>query len=324
MALSKDQKLKLALEFYKSQSGKCYWCNHQLIPPDFQPKKINETLIFPFPEGWEFPVLDHIIPKSKGGEDSKSNLVLACVSCNTKKASKIWIRKGEQILELKDKTLPFQRRQRNVAHLWADKRVLRYLRKRYKASEYRNLRNVYLALCEIESDFIEELREGREGIQGFNKTLQTYSGLKYDTTNKYLKILKEEGAVEVEQIKDESGNFTDRSRVLLYAFPFTEKIGERIESDYKNTKVVIIDKNPDGGIVEAKASTANVSFPEPQSSGKTEKFPDSRVPKTIKFFIEACSEIKGFKPQVSWAAEGAMLKRYLEEYSEEDLTEELD
>jgi len=51
---------------------------------------------------------------------------------------------------------------------------------------------------------------------------------------------------------------------------------------------------------------------------------DPRIPKIIKFFIEACSEIKGFKPQVSWAAEGAMLKRYLKEYSEEDLTEELD
>jgi len=33
--------------------------------------------------------IDHVIPKSKGGDDSWENLVVACVSCNTKKGNKL-------------------------------------------------------------------------------------------------------------------------------------------------------------------------------------------------------------------------------------------
>jgi 5-methylcytosine-specific restriction endonuclease McrA len=31
--------------------------------------------------------IDHVIPRSKGGEDSWENLVVACSSCNTKKGN---------------------------------------------------------------------------------------------------------------------------------------------------------------------------------------------------------------------------------------------
>jgi hypothetical protein len=33
--------------------------------------------------------IDHVIPKSKGGDDSYNNLVVACSSCNTKKGDKL-------------------------------------------------------------------------------------------------------------------------------------------------------------------------------------------------------------------------------------------
>lgn len=33
--------------------------------------------------------IDHVIPKSRGGEDTWENLVVACSSCNTKKANKL-------------------------------------------------------------------------------------------------------------------------------------------------------------------------------------------------------------------------------------------
>lgn len=32
--------------------------------------------------------IDHLIPKSKGGQDHPSNLVLACLPCNNRKGSK--------------------------------------------------------------------------------------------------------------------------------------------------------------------------------------------------------------------------------------------
>lgn len=35
--------------------------------------------------------LDHVVPRSKGGEDSLANLVTACRSCNSAKAANIWV-----------------------------------------------------------------------------------------------------------------------------------------------------------------------------------------------------------------------------------------
>jgi 5-methylcytosine-specific restriction endonuclease McrA len=34
--------------------------------------------------------IDHIVPRSRGGDDSWENLVVACSSCNTKKAIRFW------------------------------------------------------------------------------------------------------------------------------------------------------------------------------------------------------------------------------------------
>ena len=33
--------------------------------------------------------IDHVIPRSKGGEDTWDNLVVACASCNVKKGDKL-------------------------------------------------------------------------------------------------------------------------------------------------------------------------------------------------------------------------------------------
>lgn len=35
--------------------------------------------------------IDHIIPRSRGGPTKFSNLALACVGCNRKKADSIWV-----------------------------------------------------------------------------------------------------------------------------------------------------------------------------------------------------------------------------------------
>lgn len=39
------------------------------------------------PPGWDWPHVDHVIPRSQGGGSELSNLVLACVSCNSRKGS---------------------------------------------------------------------------------------------------------------------------------------------------------------------------------------------------------------------------------------------
>jgi len=55
-----------------------------------------------------------------------------------------------------------------------------------------------------------------------------------------------------------------------------------------------------------------------------EKEGDPRIRQVMGFFIGACHEIKGFKPRISGAIEGRMIKNYLQEYSVEEITDELD
>lgn len=40
------------------------------------------------------PTRDHVIPISKGGHNTKENVVPACGSCNSKKHDKLLIKKG--------------------------------------------------------------------------------------------------------------------------------------------------------------------------------------------------------------------------------------
>jgi len=43
--------------------------------------------------------IDHVIPKSKGGDDSWENLVVACSSCNTKKSNKLLEHCGMKLMK---------------------------------------------------------------------------------------------------------------------------------------------------------------------------------------------------------------------------------
>ena len=107
-----------------------------------------------------------------------------------------------------------ERRHRNVAHLWADKRVLRFLRKhpafeQLHAKQRRSLQSVYMALCEIDSDFGEGAT-----IKGFAKTVATYSGLYEETVGQYLRALQEARLIDFHQTREE-GKFGHTGLVLF-------------------------------------------------------------------------------------------------------------
>lgn len=42
--------------------------------------------------------IDHVVPKSKGGQDTWDNLVVACSSCNTKKGDKLLEQSGMKLI----------------------------------------------------------------------------------------------------------------------------------------------------------------------------------------------------------------------------------
>lgn len=118
-----------------------------------------------------------------------------------------------------------KKRKRDVAHLWADKRAMRFFRKNFPKTHYKNLRSVYLALCEIDSDF----REAAE-IYGFTKTVATYTGMNIDTIRPYLQALKKATIIEYEQQHIE-GKFSGTS-LSLYIW---DELKENWMKDQINT-----------------------------------------------------------------------------------------
>ena len=64
-------------KLYKRDNGKCYICGKHLILND----KYNRP---------DAPTIEHVVPISKGGTNTWSNVKLACRECNVKKGTKIF------------------------------------------------------------------------------------------------------------------------------------------------------------------------------------------------------------------------------------------
>jgi hypothetical protein len=82
---------------------------------------------------------------------------------------------------------------------WWDKPVMRYLRKKYGQNkrEFVFIRSVYLALCEMESDFTDT------PITFFTKTVGTYAGVSREVAGRCINVLIKEGLITKTRIVDE-------------------------------------------------------------------------------------------------------------------------
>lgn len=67
--------------------------------------------------------------------------------------------------------------------------------------------------------------------------------------------------------------------------------------------------------------SASADHPSPGLSNKKK---DSRVKELIDFFFEACYNIQNFKPVITGAADGAIIKKRLQNYSVEDIKDQMD
>lgn len=108
-----------------------------------------------------------------------------------------------------------RQRERNVAHTWADKQVLRFLRKCFDKKDYRKLRDVYLALCEIDSDFTEERESEVKSIHNITKTCATYAGMDLYRVTKSLQVLKILQLVDYGRKTNKSGRIIG-SRLVMF------------------------------------------------------------------------------------------------------------
>lgn len=82
---------------------------------------------------------------------------------------------------------------------WWDKNAMRHLRHKYGKDKktFLNIRSVYLALCEIESDFADC------AVNSFTKTVGAYAGLSRETAGRYINKLVEEGLISKVRVRDE-------------------------------------------------------------------------------------------------------------------------
>ena len=82
---------------------------------------------------------------------------------------------------------------------WVEKQVLRYLRKKYGKDKrlFVSLRGVYLALCEMDSDFTDT------PISFFTETVGTYAGVSREVAGKCINLLTTEGFITKTRVQDE-------------------------------------------------------------------------------------------------------------------------
>ena len=61
-------------ELFKTQK-ECFFCGDALIKPKIQPNRAIPP---------NYPTLEHLTPRSRGGTDAPNNLVLSCYNCNSR------------------------------------------------------------------------------------------------------------------------------------------------------------------------------------------------------------------------------------------------
>jgi len=81
---------------------------------------------------------------------------------------------------------------------WVEKPILRWLRKKYGKDKrlFVSLRGVYLALCEMDSDFTDT------PITFFTKTVGTYAGVSREVAGKCINLLIQDGLIAKTRRKD--------------------------------------------------------------------------------------------------------------------------
>jgi hypothetical protein len=81
---------------------------------------------------------------------------------------------------------------------WWDKNAMRYLRRKYGKVKktFTLIRAVYLALCEIESDF------SHSPINFFTQTVGTYAGTSRQVAGKYINMLEKDGLISKVRMRD--------------------------------------------------------------------------------------------------------------------------
>ena len=92
MVLTDYNKKNIREVLFQEFKSKCFWCNCKLAINSYS-KRTGEEMKDKnnnFLKGvFRFNHIDHVIPRSKGGTDEISNLVLSCDTCNMKRGNRL-------------------------------------------------------------------------------------------------------------------------------------------------------------------------------------------------------------------------------------------
>ena len=87
--LTKKAKARARILLAEKSGWNCYYCGKKLIPDGEAKKYCTVYMGFYTPiDGYDFPEIDHLIPRSRGGLNNIENLVLSCGKCNHTKNEK--------------------------------------------------------------------------------------------------------------------------------------------------------------------------------------------------------------------------------------------
>ena len=128
---------------------------------------------------------------------------------------------------------------RNQPFCWQEKSILRMLRKEFQGAELVKLRNLYLTLTEIHSDF------NGKPIKFFTKTISTYSGLSKEWIPKGLSILESFDIISFRQLR-EGGEFVgkeliftpERAKIPSKTVPGKAVNGQAVNGDSPHKKII--------------------------------------------------------------------------------------
>lgn len=164
---------------------------------------------------------------------------------------------------------PRVKRRRDVAHLWADKRVLRFIRKRFNddGNHGKHLLLVYLALCQIDSDF----GEGVE-IKSFTKTVATYSHLSRGTVGRYLRAFQKADIIDFPQHQEETPSGPRFGAKTLDLYEWIEENEDRMEDTIRRVLRLRLHKQPEiGTVAPPRASAPTSTIKNPSKEGSIDK-----------------------------------------------------
>lgn len=186
---------------------------------------------------------------------------------------------------------------------------------------------VYSALCRHE-------RKGKAfpGMRHLAEEL----GVSKNTVCKGVKELKDWNIIKIEKSKknnrsqtywlmDYSGWRDINKKGSWYNRPTISQQGQGVSPQEQYV-------SPQGqGVPNERQNNTNLTIPNnklslsPDGDGEflSKKTSDPRIKEVMDFFYEACQNYKGFKPLISGAAAGRLIKGLLKNYSKDELTDEI-